>query len=166
MQEKEKQLKEPFAPEFEYDEPEIFELQKSVIAIVDASDKKNLSKYNWRFDGRYAVTDVWNKSKKKSTKVYMHKIILTDNQEVDHINRNKLDNRKSNLRYVTRSENNLNQPVRKDNTSGHKGVSYSKTKGRWVAYITIKKSTKKLGSYSNKLLAINARKKAEESYGL
>jgi len=52
---------------------------------------------------------------------------------IDHINRNKLDNRRSNLRIVTTSQNVVNCPPRKNNTSGYRGVS--KKGNMWIAQI-------------------------------
>ena len=55
--------------------------------------------------------------------------------EIDHINRNKADNRIDNLREATRRENEYNKPRRKDNTSGYTGVTMCKSSGRWIANI-------------------------------
>lgn len=52
---------------------------------------------------------------------------------VDHINRNTLDNRKSNLRIVTVFENNQNIGMNSRNTSGVKGVFYDKSRSKWIA---------------------------------
>ena len=60
---------------------------------------------------------------------------------VDHINRNKLDNRLCNLRYADRTEQIINQKIRSDNTSGCKGVSYSNKDCKWVASMTKKGKT-------------------------
>ena len=56
---------------------------------------------------------------------------------VDHINRDRLDNRVENLRWVTHSENNQNTGMSKNNTSGHKYISYDKCGDRWVFRKTI-----------------------------
>ena len=61
---------------------------------------------------------------------------------VDHINRDKLDNRLSNLRYADRTEQIINQKMRCDNTSGFKGVSFSNKDCKWVASMTKKGKTK------------------------
>lgn len=67
----------------------------------------------------------------------MHRLILDapDGVDVDHINRNKLDNRKANLRLVSRSHNMMNTDLRSTNTSGYKGVSWSQVAGKWEARI-------------------------------
>ena len=84
--------------------------------------------------------------------------------EVDHINHNGLDNRKENLRIVTHKQNKFNNPILSTNTSGVTGVSWSKQKNKWRAYITIDNKQKSLGYYFNKEDAIKARKEAEEKY--
>jgi len=74
---------------------------------------------------------------------------------VDHIDRNKLNNVVSNLRWVTHSENNLNTEIRADNTSGFKGVS--KTRGnRWNAFASEDGKTIWLGSFATKEEAAEA----------
>ena len=66
---------------------------------------------------------------------------LQDGEIRDHRNGNGLDNRISNLRPATITENNCNQIIRKDNISGVKGVSWDKTYDKWVARIKYKGKT-------------------------
>jgi hypothetical protein len=61
---------------------------------------------------------------------------------VDHINHNELDNRKSNLRACLQSQNTRNTKKRSDNTSGYKGVTWSKQKNRWQVQVTLHGKTK------------------------
>jgi hypothetical protein len=72
-------------------------------------------------------------------KVLMHRLILgiEDNSQLegDHINRNRLDNRRENLRTCTPAENTRNIGVPRHNTSGYKGVSFHKATGKWQAAI-------------------------------
>lgn len=65
--------------------------------------------------------------------------------EVDHKNTIKADNRIANLRLATPVENCRNRPLRSDNTSGYRGVSYSKAKSKWTAYIYIDGKKRQLG---------------------
>ena len=83
---------------------------------------------------------------------------------MDHINRNKKDNRLANLRITNKSINAYNSKMRTDNTSGYKGVWYRKDTGKWVA--EIRKDQKKiiLGNFIDKQDAIRERKKAEVVY--
>ena len=89
---------------------------------------------------------------------------LLNCQKFDHINRNPLDNRKSNLRPCTISQNGMNAKIPKDNTSGYIGVTFHKATNQWRARISINKCRKELGSFENKEDAIRARLKAEAKY--
>ena len=93
--------------------------------------------------------------------VLFHNIVMGD-KSIDHKNHKKYDNRKSNLRKVSASQNQMNASKRSDNTSGITGVSWSKTKEKWIAYIIMNGIYEYLGSFCNKEDAIKARKRAEE----
>jgi hypothetical protein len=81
---------------------------------------------------------------------------------IDHIDGNGLNNRWSNLREATPSQNNYNQKVRSDSTSGFKGVSYDKKRDLWYVYIDVDKKRKHLGRYETKDEAVAARLAAEK----
>lgn len=74
-------------------------------------------------------------------------------KEIDHINRDKLDNRAVNLRACTRSTNTLNVGLRSDNTSGVKGVSFKKESGKWLVHY----KGKHVGYYTTFEEAVEAR---------
>lgn len=95
----------------------------------------------------------------------MHRLIMgaNKNEYVDHINHNKYDNRKSNLRIVSRSQNSMNIGRRKNNTSGVTGV-YLQKNGKWIARITANNKNIYLGIFENKEEAIISRHKAEDLY--
>lgn len=134
------------------------ELLNGEIAIVDEEDYFGLSKYIWHLNsGGYVLN---NKAER------MHRLITKcpRGKEVDHINKNKLDNRKENLRICSRSENNSNRNVFCNNKSGYKGVDlwYGKYRAQ------IKKDGKKthLGLFSAAEDAARAYdKKAKELFG-
>lgn len=83
-------------------------------------------------------------------------------EEIDHINRDPLDNRLDNLREVTRLDNQRNMTKMRSNTSGRTGVYYHKRDKLWVAYIG---SDKRLGYFNDYNLAVEARELAEEKLG-
>lgn len=88
-------------------------------------------------------------------------------EDIDHIDRNKLNNRIKNLRLVSDSENLFNTNVRPDNTSGHKGVSWSERDQVWRAYISNGSGKQvHLGVYKSKDEAIFARKREEICRGI
>jgi len=82
--------------------------------------------------------------------------------KLDHINRIRDDNRINNLREVTNSQNCQNTSLRADNTSGHKGVSWSKGHRKWQAQIKVNNVYLYLGRFDILDDAIAARKQAEE----
>lgn len=86
-------------------------------------------------------------------------------EDVDHINGNKVDNRWENLRSVTTQENCRNRRRPKNNTSGHMGVHWDKICHRWQARISIGDKRINLGYFISYEEAVAARKAAEIEYG-
>jgi hypothetical protein len=82
--------------------------------------------------------------------------------EVDHINRNPLDNRPENLRVATRSENASNKGVQANNKSGHRGVTFCRKTGKWQAQIGHNKKCIFLGRFATPQEASEARNRAEK----
>lgn len=80
--------------------------------------------------------------------------------DIDHVNRNRSDNRACNLRLATRSQNAINSSVSSSNSSGFKGVSFNKASGKWVANMVIDGKQKQLCKSESKEDAINAYKVA------
>lgn len=85
---------------------------------------------------------------------------------IDHIDRNGLNNRISNLRLTTKKGNAKNQKLRSDNTSGFNGVYFHPVNKKWVAYITENKKMKYIGSFIFKEDAIIARQSQNKNLGL
>lgn len=83
---------------------------------------------------------------------------------LDHIDRDRTNNKIENLREVTVSENNQNKSLSSNNTSGYKGVNWDKREGKWRAKIQLNNKMKHLGYFDNLQDAINARKEGEKLY--
>lgn len=132
----------------------------------DLEDYDKIKNYYWRRnnEGYYAssVNDI-NKND-----LMLHNLITNcpENKIVDHIHGSDTlyDNRKNNLRIVTRSQNTMNSIIRKDNTSGVRGVMYDKTHDRWIARIKADGVEHFLGYYINFDDAVKVRKEDEEKY--
>lgn len=84
--------------------------------------------------------------------------------EIDHINRDGLDNRLRNLRQAIHGENVLNKSMRSDNTSGVSGVSQHKRTGKWQAQIAFSGRLHYLGLFKDFASAVAVRKAAELDY--
>lgn len=112
-------------------------LTKNKYALVDDSDYKELSKYKWCISNlKYAVRRM---PKEASRVIYMHRVIanVREDQQVDHVNRDKLDNRRSNLRAASEAENRRNMPARSDNKSGYKGIHWDNNRKKYVVQICV-----------------------------
>tara|TARA_R110000772_G_C13271368_1_gene436264 strand:- start:913 stop:1422 length:510 start_codon:yes stop_codon:yes gene_type:complete len=83
---------------------------------------------------------------------------------IDHIDRNRSNNTKENLRAATIQQNNQNASIRSDNKSGTRGVSWSNFRKKWVAQISLSGKSKNLGRFEDKNDAIKARQNAEKKY--
>ena len=104
---------------------------------------------------------------KMSVRTKVHRLITAcpKGMVVDHINGDKLDNRKENLRICTMSENARNSKKHADATSSqYKGVSFAKTRGCWVAQISAYGNRITLGSYTVEVEAAKAYNKAALFY--
>ena len=98
-------------------------------------------------------------------KIGMHRLILgiVDNIDIDHLDRDPLNNRRSNIRFCTHQDNMKNK-FYKNNKYGYPGVGFAKNVKRYRAYISVNKKHINLGYYDELEDAINARKEAEEKY--
>lgn len=105
--------------------------------MVDDEEYLDLIKFNWHISGGYAVRGKYIYRTKKTTTESMHRVIMKppSGMEVDHINHNKLDNRKINLRICTHSENFMNRNLQRNSTSGVRGVSWNKLVNKWQVQI-------------------------------
>ena len=91
----------------------------------------------------------------------MHYGAFADDLQVDHINGDCRDNRAENLRLATASQNNMNTGLRRNNTSGVKGVSWCKLRSKWFAQIYVSGTNMRLGFFDDINDARRAREEAE-----
>lgn len=104
-------------------------LTKGAVALVSDEDYERVAAYKWYLhsDG-YAVRTVVVEGRK--VKVLMHRFIMeaAPGEEIDHINGNRLDNRRENLRRVNRTHNNANSRPRKGRITRYKGIDWREDK--------------------------------------
>lgn len=123
-------------------------------AIIDDDDFEIVSKHKWQswtskeFNSFYAISSK-RINNTKITNIKMHRLIVgvigVEGVYIDHINGNGLDNRRSNLRICTHSENMRNCKLYINNKSGYKGVGFHN--GKWRARININKKSVFLGHF-------------------
>ena len=144
------------------------ELTQGEFAIVDNEIFDELNNYKWHYACGYARRNKRLENGKRKI-VNMHREMMNtpDGFETDHINGDRLDNRRSNLRIVTKHENQRNAKARKGK-SRFKGVSFYKTKrhktGYWIARIQVNGTAKRLGYFKNEKEAAVAYDQAAKKY--
>lgn len=110
-------------------------------AIIDAGDAEWAGRYTWGLSMGYAVRRVYKGRHMSDERIYLHRELMGltagDTREIDHINRNKLDNRRANLRVVSREENAQNLGSRPGTSSKHRGVSLIAVTGKWKAVVNV-----------------------------
>lgn len=146
------------------------QLNKKQQTIVDDKDYEYLNQWKWYVDtkGYARHTHYLGKRDGKYQQIAwkMHRLVNNTpvGMETDHINRNKLDNRRMNLRSVTNTQNQMNRNLQKNNTSGYKGVKWSESSNKWVSQISVNRKRIYLGSYADIEAAWLARKLGERIY--
>jgi HNH endonuclease len=146
------------------------QLSQGVFTVIDDEDFEYLNQWKWRINNYgYAVRNQNIKSpsgKKTSRIIRMHRVILNpdSNLQVDHINNDKLDNRKINLRQCTNQENGRNRPKPITNTSGFKGIEWLERNKKWRARIGVNKVLIHIGLFSCKIEAAKAYNNAALKY--
>lgn len=106
----------------------LIQLNNGEFSIIDIEDVELVGRYNWSKDSAgYAQARVNGKT------IRMHRIIRSDIKQLDHKNRNKLDNRKDNLRPSSPHQNNLNKPQIRG-SSRFQGVTWDRQRNKWIAW--------------------------------
>ncbi len=141
----------------------VLQLSRGKTAIVDDADYEWLSQWKWLYiTSGYAARRFMENGKQRC--LYLHRFLLDAPPclEVDHINHDKLDNRRCNLRLVTVSQNQQNKAPSPNKVSIYKGVTLMK--GRWRATISVNGKYTHLGYYSSESEAAEAYNRAAAEY--
>ena len=119
-------------------------------ALVDKDDYDKVKNIKWHLANGYVESG--------KPKVKLHQFISGKKEGfvIDHINHNKLDNRKQNLRHCTKSQNGMNRKS--------KGCYFKKELNKWVALIRLNNRSIHLGYFEEKNKAVKVRREAEQKY--
>ena len=147
-------------------------LSNGMKSKIDVKDYIYLAGYKWSYwkdrnHGGYAVKTIELPTKFITLRLAhaildLHSVII-DNQ-VDHINGDKLDNRFNNLRIVTNKRNAWNRKYHDNNTSGFRGVYWYPLRNKWVAQIRVHQKLIHLGYWKSKIAGALAYKLAKRKY--
>lgn len=151
-------------------------LTKGQETLIDNCDA-DLTEYKWfarqsNDYGFYAARNSKMINCKRGAEIKLHRVILErilqrrldPNERVDHINLDKLDNRRENLRLATQSQNCMNKRRQSNNTSGYKGVAFHKSSGKWEARINVNGKRLYLGVFDTPELAYEEYCNAAKEY--
>ena len=129
----------------------------------DLEDYDKIKDICWHISNNGYVTN-----KTDDGVILFHRLVMgldkNDKRMIDHIYHKTNDNRKSQLRIVSSSQNNMNRKSSSNNTSGVKGVWFNKNTNKWNAEIGYYGSKLHLGQYNSLEEAAKVRKEAEEKY--
>lgn len=142
-------------------------LTRGKSALVDLEDYDRLMQFSWLSwqdftTGRF-YAGRWSRKKEEDGRgkfmIPMHEAVMgkVEGLRIDHVHpEDTLDNRRSNLRYATASQNGANRGTPANNSSGFKGVCFSKQRQKWRAYITLNRKQINLGFFQDKNMAAKA----------
>ena len=139
---------------------------------MDPEDYERLNKHKWHaVNGKHTyyaerVTRVGKKRNRMIIKMHREIIRVGDGKFCDHINHNGLDNRKTNLRPATQTENNRNRRKLKINNfrSKYKGVTWNQKEKGWAVRIMTNRKSRYVGCYKDEIEAAKAYDRAAKKY--
>ena len=139
--------------------------------LFDKEDYELIKDYCWRINTKGYVQTTNADSGKA---MMFHRFVMGayddekyNNIDIDHKDLNPLNNQKENLRFATRSQNNMNRSLQSNNTSGAAGVQkikYKSGKIKWTAQVSVNNNKIWLGTFDNYEDAVRARRSGEQKY--
>lgn len=138
-------------------------LNKEATQFTRVDKDSDAVNYNWCSDGEYAVR--LYKGKPRAMHLIMFEGQVPKGMQIDHINRDKLDNRRANLRIVSRSLNQINK-VMKNNKTGYRGVMLDKRANKWTAVVAFNRKKRIIYWGDSYEQAVEKRKVWEVEHGI
>lgn len=147
-------------------------LSKGQLALIDDVDADWLAQWKWYLNkGGYAQRHR-PRTEPGSRAIHMHRVVLErklghpipEGYQADHINGDRLDNRRENLRLASAADNTHNSAKPRTNTSGYKGVHLFRQTNRWQVYIAINGKWLHLGYYDDLIIAARVYDAAARRY--
>ncbi len=131
--------------------------------LIDTEDLPKLIELDYRWNANAQPSIEWayacatyytveDNGKKKGHVVKLHHLILgiTDGRIVDHINHNRLDNRKCNLRIIPHDKNTKNRKSKNtNNSSGYRNVHWNENKGMWMVQLQVNGKNTRFGYFND-----------------
>jgi hypothetical protein len=163
----------PTAPTATYEDGSVgiplFGLGGSVraYAVVDAADAALANQWHWSLNGGYATRRLSRENGERL--VRLHREILGlpriyDGREGDHIDRDRLNCRRSNLRVIPKPANAQNRPSQRGSSSPYRGVSWNQRDGRWQARVESNGKMHSLGYFDDEQAAAEAARTARARF--
>lgn len=130
--------------------------------VKTSNNTKVGERAGWKTANGYRAISIFGKQHLEHRLIYLWMTGAFPQNNVDHINQIKDDNRWNNLRLATKSQNEGNTPLRKNNKSGHKCVCWDSSRSKWLVVV----AKKFIGRHTNKDEAISvAKKELKKHYG-
>lgn len=138
------------------------ELEPGVYTLVDREDAERLDgKKPYLGSNGYAYLTFWADGAARATTLHGWLMGIEPGKHIDHLDGDKLNNRRANLKHVSPQQNQVNRKrLNRNNTSGVRGVTKSR-RGNWLAQITVNRKNHRLGEFKSIAEAAEARRLAE-----
>lgn len=139
------------------------QLTQDKVALIDDDDLDLVDGYKWH--AHCNQSGHWY-AKTRSGTLSMHRQIMNPSEgfEVDHINGDGLDNRRENLRIVTSTQNKGNMKKQEGRSSEYKGVTWDKSRNKWIVHIHKQDKQVYLGRYFDEEIAAKVYDDAAREY--